>query len=121
MSFRKFTEYGAASRTSVTIRTNDLLFISKAILNQLDVDEANYVMIFIDEEEYLLGLIFTKEKPNDNYRKISNEKSGVSVNIAPILRFFGITKLKEKFTSDVTKKEGMLVFSIKDLVKEKAM
>jgi len=116
MSFRKFTEYGAASRTNVTIRTNDLLFISKNILKQFNSENSEYAVIYIDDKNCLVGIKFFEDKPpNGDYRKLSKEKSGVSVNIAPVLRYLGIKKLHEKFTTGTQEKEGLLVFSLHNL------
>ena len=116
---RKFTEYGAASRIQVTIRTNDLLFISKSILRQFN-ENAKYAYIHIDEINYLIAIEFLSEKPQDTEnRKISEENAGVSINLSPVLRFFGIKKLKKKYMTDYENKEGMLVFSVKNLIENK--
>jgi len=128
MSFRKFTEYGAASRNNITIRTNGLLFISKNVAKQVGFyqkkpigggfyKEFKYSVLFIDEENKKVGIKFYEEKPDGEYRKISDEKAGISLNIFPVLRFFGINKLDKKFTTDFEINEDMLVFSIKDLIK----
>lgn len=115
MTFRLFTEYGAASRTQVTIRTNELLFISKTTLKQFDAEESNFAVIYIDELSLNVGIQFHKNEPNTNFRKISQEKSGVSINISPILKYLGIGSVRKKFMSDVENREGMLIFSIKCL------
>jgi hypothetical protein len=116
MSFRKFTEYGAASRKKITIRTNDLLFISKMALNQFK-ENAHFAYFHIDEINYLIGVEFLSEKPSDGaFRKISEERAGVSINIGPVLRFFGVKRVANKYLTEYENKEGMLVFSIKGLL-----
>ncbi len=115
MGLRKFTEYGAALRTDITIRTNDLLFISKSIIKQFDAEQAEYVVLYIDEDSYLAGIEFFKEKPDTDWRKISKEKAGVTINIAPLLRFFGIKKLDKKFIMNIKQEEKKLVFSLKGI------
>lgn len=120
MSFRKFTEYGAASRQTITIRTNDLLFISKSILKRFN-ENAIYAYIHIDDENKRIGIEFLNEKPEDsNHRKISEEKAGISINIGPVLRFLGVGRLSEKYVTDFDESDGMLVFSIKDITDRKA-
>lgn len=119
MPFVKFTAYGAASRTDVTIRTNDLLFISKSALRQFN-ENAKFAIINIDESNSLIGLEFVEVQPEDsNYRKMTEENAGVSLNIAPVLRFLGIKKLSKKETMPYEKREGMLVFSVKKLTDKK--
>ncbi len=116
MTFRKFTEYGAASRLTVTIRTNDLLFISKSTLKQFN-EAGNIVNIHIDDINSLIGIEFLTDEPTDgNFRKVTKENAGVSINVAPVLRFFGVKKLEKKFVTGYESKEGMLVFSIKELI-----
>lgn len=116
MNFKKFTEYGAASRTKVTIRTNDLLFISLSALKQFN-ENAKFAYIHIDEPNALIGIEFLSEQPQDQeFRKISEEKSGVAINIAPVLRFFGVKHLSKKYTSKYEKKDNLLVFPIKPLL-----
>jgi hypothetical protein len=116
MKFRKFTEYGAASRTKVTIRTNDLLFVSKTTLKRFK-ENAKFAFIHVDDSNYLIAIEFLIDKPSDgNFRKLSEEKAGVSINIGPVLRFFGIKKIVKKYVVDYENKDGMLVFSIKELI-----
>lgn len=116
VGLRKFTEYGAASRRNVTIRSNGILFISKAVIDEFKADDSEYSIIFIDENEYLLGIKFVEEKPSDNYRKLNKEKSGVLLDISPALRFLRIGNLEKKFTTGFKKKYGMLVFSVEELI-----
>lgn len=116
MKFRKFTEYGAASRVKITIRTNDLLFISRSALKQFN-ESARFAYIHIDESNAMVAVQFLSEKPDGtDYRKLSEEKAGVSINIGPVLRFFGIKKVTSKYMMDYESEDGMLVFSIRGLI-----
>ncbi len=120
MPFRPFTEYGAASRTEITIRTNDLLFVSKITLKQFN-DKAKYACLHVDDDNGKVGVQFLTEQPTEtNFRKLTEEKAGVSMNIAPVLRYFGIKKLAKKQVLSYQNEGGMLVFSIKELTNKKA-
>lgn len=119
MSFRKFIEYGAATRRTLTIRTNNLLFISKCILKQMTCEEVEFAIIFIDEENLKVGLKFSKIKPESEHRNLSKEPSGVTLNITPVLRFFRIKTPGKKIILDFEKEEELLVFSVKNLIETK--
>lgn len=119
MPFRPFTEYGAASRTEVTIRTNDLLFISKITLKQFN-ENAKYALLHVDDENGRIGVELLTESPAGvNFRKLTEENAGVSINIAPVLRYFGIKKLSKKQVLGYEKEGRLLVFSVKELVGKK--
>lgn len=110
-----FTHYGASAREQVTIRTNDILFVSDTLLKRFNADKCCFVTIFIDEENAEIGLEFHDNKPTNVHRKVCGEKSGISINIAPILRYFNIKKLDRKYIANIRKDGKLLVFSIREL------
>ena len=118
MGFRKFTEYGAASRKQLSLRANSVLFVSKNILNQIDQLDSNFVVIFINEETLDVGLKFLKDDPKGARRKLTKESAGVSLNISPVLKCLGIKKFKKGVSIDFEKGDEMLIFSLKSYVKE---
>jgi hypothetical protein len=112
MTFRKFTEYGAASRTQITIRVSNLLFISYVSFKEFNKD-SRFAEIYIDESNYMIGIKFLLKKDSEKTsRKIMFEKAGITININWPLKYFGIKKLKRKYISDYKKQDDMIVFSI---------
>ena len=118
MAFRKFIEFGASARDTVTIRNNDLVFISDSLLNQANARDKSYVYIHIDEKSFKIGIQFLDEEPSDyNFRKITKEKAGGTINLSAVLRFFGVKKLMSKHIAETSFENGLLVFSIESLVR----
>ncbi|OBW91362.1 hypothetical protein QV01_07585 [Gallibacterium genomosp. 3] len=106
MSFEIFTDYGTASKSTITLRESGLLFISNSIIENFTGVKAQEVfgyMIFTDKNKRELGLFLmnskeviekTKKYSTDAIRTISksNRKdTGVLINISPPLRSLGYT------------------------------
>ena len=119
MAFKKFVDYGAASRDEATLRVSGNLFLSKSIVSKTKIPDPQYALLYVDEDELKVGIEFFAEDNGDKaLRKVSGEKSGYSVNLAPILRHIGIADRKKKSSHDVAQEEGLLVISLKDLKEE---
>ena len=121
MTLRKFIEFGAASRNNISLRANQNLFISKSIINKYKIANPEACFIFIDDKKPLVGLQFVEkmDKENKELRKVLKEKSGLSVNISPILRFYGIEKKKEKIEMSIIEDEELLLIDLAELKKIK--
>jgi hypothetical protein len=120
MSLRKFIEFGAASRNKVTLRANQTLFISKSIVNKYTSLNPVGCFIFVDDKKPILGIQFVDNIDNNKeIKKISKEKSGFSVNISSVLRFYNIEKRKEKIDMDIVEDKDMLLMDLEKLKKIK--
>jgi hypothetical protein len=117
MALRIFTDFGAASRNQVTLRVNLNLFISNGLIHRYKLEGFEYVCLYIDDEKMVVGLKFTKPENANNkeIRKVLKEKSGISINISPILRFYGVSKLYEKKNLDIAEEDGLLVLDLSSL------
>lgn len=114
--FRKFTEYGAASRDEATLRYSGNLFFSRSILMAYNIENPQFAALYIDEEQIRLGIRFyttAESMPTDeNYIKVSVERSGYTINIQPVLRYFRIKDRIKKSKHSVSKEDGLLVISL---------
>lgn len=119
MALRKFTNFGAAARSEVTLRVNQSIFISNSMLHKCKAINVKAVYLYVDDERPIIGIKFIDQvAENDKEcRKVSREKSGVSLNIAPILKFYNINKQSKKKTMS-SRIEGELLivdlFQVKD-------
>lgn len=116
MPFEIFESYGAREKNYLTLRTTNFLFIRKGILKDLNLEDSKFAEFYIDRANLNIALKLVKELPIVRHRKIVKERSGLSVNIGPILKHFGIMSVNKKIDSHVKHIDGMLVFSIKELV-----
>lgn len=121
MALRKFIEFGAASRNNVSLRANKSLFISKSIINKYKIVNPEACFIFIDDKKPIVGLQFVEKmnKENKELRKVLKERSGFSINIAPILRFYGIEKKKGKIEMSIIEDDELLLIDLVELKKIK--
>jgi hypothetical protein len=110
MAFTKFIDYGAASRHEATLRVNKTLFISKSMLTKFGVSNSKSAILYIDDNKKRLGIEFSSKIENEG-RKISVERSGISINIAPILRFYNI-EVKERKKLSVIIESGKLIIDL---------
>jgi len=122
MAFEIFKEYGASSRSEATLRTSGYLFLSNAILKRQNIDTSGDeikegAILLFDEENNKLGIKISgiyDQKANEQ-RKISKEKSGVAINILPLLRYYGIKKDKKKYTLNVEIQDDMFVIDLSEV------
>lgn len=97
MALELFTDYGTASKQSVTVRESGLVYISNSLLREyfdLDVDEANSYDIYVDREKKSVAILVLKNSEKDGTDKkftpSQKTKSGVLVNAMPVLRALGL-------------------------------
>jgi len=115
MAFKVFTAYGAASRPEATLRTSGYLFLSKGILQRAGDEGATHCQLQFDEECGRLGLRLAsdgKELLEDGFRQLTVEKSGASINILPLLRYYGFPPLKEKRVLPVKFEDGLIAIEL---------
>ena len=102
MAFQKFTAYGAGSRDRCTLRVSGYLFVPRAIAQLVAPEPPKQVLLYFDPESQLLALV-----PGDSLidapeelREVSDEPSGIAVNIVPLLRAHKLAKLEKKLMVD---------------------
>ena len=120
MAFEVFTAYGAASRPEATLRTSGYLFVSKGIMKRAQSENATHAQLMYDEIENRLGirLYDTFDVPeNESVREVSPEKSGIAVNLMPLLRFYGFPgpKILGKRVLPITLDGNVIVIDLKTL------
>lgn len=120
MGFQLFKEYGAASREEATIRSRGTIFLSDAILNRISMKNAEAFQLLFDEERCALAieLLETYERKNRAQRKISQERSGVAINAAPMLRYFNF-RLGKKRSVEVEIDGKLVVLDLSELDRRK--
>lgn len=121
MAFKVFTAFGAGSRLEATLRANSYLFLSHGILKRAGYEHAISAQLMFDEETDRLGIKLFRngEAPSGDQtiRDMSKERSGKSVNILPLLRFYGLPDPKKvgRQVLPVTFEDGLVVVDLKGL------
>lgn len=119
MAFKIFDAYGAASRPEATLRASGYIFLSRGILRRAGIEDATHAQLMYDEEADRLGIkLYTSiDAPKEqSTREMSVERSGASVNILPLIRFYNLPDPKKlgKRVLPVQFEEGLVVIDMKD-------
>lgn len=120
LAFKVFDAYGAASRPEATLRASGYLFLSKGIMKRAGHERATHAQLMFDEETDRLGVKLFRElidAPDDGTaRDLSPEKSGSSVNLTPLLRYYGLPEPKHvgKQVFNVTFEDNVIVIDLKE-------
>lgn len=120
MAFKLFKEYGAASRTTATLRVSGSVFLASGILKRCKITEPLAAKLYFDEEHCHLGieLLNAYDKADSTQKEMSVEKSGRSVNILALLRYYGLVsgrKLSARLSLPAKFDDGMLVLDLSQL------
>ena len=120
MAFTVFDAYGAATRPEATLRASGYLFLSRGILKRAGNEAATHAQLLFDEDEERLGIKLLDEfndLSESSVRELSQEKSGVSMNLTPLLRYYNFPDPKEvgKQVFAVTFEEGIIVIDLRPL------
>ena len=123
MAFKVFDGYGAASRPTATLRVSGYVFLSKGILKRADCESCTHAELRFDEESQKVGIRLINDLVEDtdapSVRQINTEKSGISVNLLPLLRFYGYGKPTKKHVLQVEFNEGMVIVDLIQIGKGK--
>jgi hypothetical protein len=117
-NFRVFDAYGAASRPTATLRVSGYLFLSKGIQKRAGKERCTHAQLSFDEDAQKLGIrLFEDAAEDESIREVSQEKSGISVNILPLLRFYGFDKppRKQVLSVEFDKNNDILVVDLSGL------
>ena len=120
MPFKDFDAYGAASRPEATLRASGYLFLSKGIMKRARCEGATLSKLMFDEENDVLGISLYSDfdtSPSESIREATVEKSGISVNLTPLLRYYNFPEMKDigKQVFPVTFDAKIIVMSLKGL------
>lgn len=120
MAFEVFDAYGAASRPEATLRASGYLFISKGIMRRAGKADATHCQLQYDADTGRLGVVLTDKDAamfDEGIRPINVEKSGASINLVPLLRYYGLpTSFKGKLILPVTFDNNLIVMELYDAV-----
>lgn len=120
VAFKIFDAYGAASRPEATLRASGYIFLSKGILKRAGTEDATHAQLMYDDDEDRLGIRLYREidaEFEEAIREMSVEKSGASVNILPIIRYYDLADPKKlgKRILPVQFENSMVVIDLKPL------
>lgn len=120
MAFEVFDAYGAATRPEATLRASGYLFLSRGITKRAGNENATHAQLLYDESSDRLGIKLGSEVDalvDGGYREASREKSGIAVNLLPLLRYYRlpIPKYVGKQVLPVEFDGGMIVIELKPL------
>lgn len=120
MAFKLFDAYGAANRPEATLRASGYLFLSRGILKRGGNEDATHAQLLYDEAEDRLGIKLGGDVDvllDNGFKDISREKSGASVNLLPLLRYYRFPEPKAmgKRVLPVEFEKEMIVIELKPL------
>lgn len=110
MAFELFDSYGAGARNEATLRASGYLFLSKSMIQAIHADKEKFLVLMYDREENKLGVrVPTPNDPESARREVSIEKSGIAINIVPVLKSYGLEKPKKKARLPVAIAQQMII------------
>lgn len=112
MPFEVFDAYGAAARPEVTLRASGQLFVSRGILKRSGREDATLYQLQFDEDTDRLAIKMCRnyDKLNEQgVREAIREKSGIAINVLPLLRYYNLQVPKQKVVFPVGFENGGLV------------
>ena len=118
MTFKVFDAYGAAARPEATLRASGQIFLSRGILSRSGKEGATHVQLQFDEEADTLGIKLCKSTASvteTGIREATVEKSGIAVNLVPLLRYYNFRMPKAKLVLPVTFGAGLVLIDLKPL------
>lgn len=123
MAFVVFDAYGAAARPEATLRASGQLFLSRGILKRFGSEGgAFYCRLYFDEENDALGIRLFESRDvyeEDSIRDVSVEKSGIAINIIPLLRYYNFPLPDAKVMLPVSFGEDMILVNVQSLRERK--
>lgn len=120
MSFEIFDAYGAATRPEATLRVSGYLFLSRGILKRAGNEKATHTQLLYEEAKDRLGIKLGSDIDalvSHGFKEATREKSGVSVNLLPLLRYYRLPepKVTGKRVLPVEFEGDMIVIELKSL------
>lgn len=95
MAFILFTGFPSGVKGHVTLRNSGYVFIPGVYLHEIGAFSHQYAAIFLDEQIKKIAVQFSESK-EIGYKKVIQEKTGVSLNVSAILRYMGLTAPKKR-------------------------
>ncbi len=124
MQYKKFTEYEAALKScnKISLRANESVFIKNAILKMASVEvieefELGAELFWNPNDRGMVG-ISIRNIDEASWIRVVKEKGGVSLCIAPILRFLGIEKNWKHFKFDYSIEDKLIIIDFSSLLKK---
>jgi len=122
MALKVFDGYGAASRPEATLRVSGYLFLPKGILKRGGRESATHCELMFDDANDDLGVRLLDKEIDDvsaeTVRPLVPEKSGCSIGVMPLLRYFAFPPkpTKKKRTLPVSfQTNNVIVMNLRDL------
>jgi hypothetical protein len=123
MTFKVFDAYGAAARPEATLRASGQLFLSRGILKRSGREDATFYQLQFDEDTDRLAVKACRkydESSETGVREALQEKSGIAINVIPLLRYYNFPMPKTKIVLPVTFESGLVVVDLKELRNQSA-
>lgn len=118
MAFKVFDAYGAAARPEATLRASGQLFLSRGILRRSSREDATHYQLQFDEETDRLAIKLchrNDESSQPGVKEALLEKSGIAINVVPLLRYYNFRVPKAKMVMPVTFESDLVVVELKGL------
>lgn len=118
MAFKVFDAYGAAARPEATLRASGQLFLSRGILKRSGREDAAFYQLQFDEDTDRLAIKLCRKEDESReagVREALQEKSGIAINVVPLLRYYNFRVPKTKVMLPVTFESGLVIADISTL------
>lgn len=96
MAFEKFTKTGQRFKPKVSIWSRGQIGISQGALERFKLHDYNYVILFYDRDNKIIGFKFTNEESEDGAIKLSVRNTGGVISGRAFLEYYGIDYSKTK-------------------------
>lgn len=117
MAFETFSAYGAGARDTATLRASGYLFVPRAMMQAIGGVAAKHVVLLFDRENNKLAIrLPDNDDPDYARREVAHEKSGIVVNVIPLLRAYKLERptKKLKLPATVENDSQMVVVDMSD-------
>jgi hypothetical protein len=97
MGFEVFSAYGAASRDQATLRASGYLFVPSGMIQAIAAEGVTHVVLMYDKAATKLAIRAPRDDETPEvWREVVHEKSGIVVNIVPLLKTYKLQQPKKK-------------------------
>ena len=96
-NFIKYTGKHQWGEDKITITSSKCLYFHQISCNKHQLDQFNYVSLFYDKENKIIGLRFEKEKSPTAYKLTKTNIKGLLITLKSFLNFYDLTGIVGQF------------------------
>lgn len=118
-NFVLFEETSGSMAEKVILRKNGSIFISNLLKDKYKLKDFKSCLLYVDKDSDRIALSFQKQMATSKIgaRAISPEKTGLTINISKILKYFKIGNRHKLYSADmvIDEKSGFFVIDFTEI------